>query len=60
MSKQAYHEIMREFGPYILPSWHPQTQFVRKVAEKLIRGIFFTLTCDSQWNDSSRLGSSCD
>jgi hypothetical protein len=38
MSKQAYHQIMKEFGPFILPSWHPYTQFVRKVADNLIRG----------------------
>ncbi|KAI8336954.1 peptidase family M48-domain-containing protein [Chlamydoabsidia padenii] len=37
MAKQAYAEVISQFGHRILPRHHPYTQFVTQVAQRLIR-----------------------
>ncbi|OZJ02238.1 hypothetical protein BZG36_04545 [Bifiguratus adelaidae] len=37
LAKLSYQEVMQQFGSAILPSWHPYTRFVKKVAERIIR-----------------------
>ncbi|KND01294.1 uncharacterized protein SPPG_03104 [Spizellomyces punctatus DAOM BR117] len=37
MAKQAFQQVMAQYGPKILPSWHPYSLFVRRVAERLIK-----------------------
>ncbi|KAJ3087324.1 hypothetical protein HK102_011357, partial [Quaeritorhiza haematococci] len=37
LSKQAYAEIMMQYGNAILPANHPYSRFVRKVAERIIK-----------------------
>ncbi|CAG8581360.1 5376_t:CDS:2 [Paraglomus brasilianum] len=37
MTQQAYKEVMSKFGHRILPARHPDSKFVKKVAEKIIK-----------------------
>ncbi|KAL0095005.1 peptidase family M48-domain-containing protein [Phycomyces blakesleeanus] len=37
MAKQAYIEVMSQFGNRILPAYHPYSIFVSKVAKRLVR-----------------------
>jgi len=39
MSKQAYQEIMQQYGSAILPSYTPESRYVTKVMQRLIRVI---------------------
>ena len=36
MGQQQFQQVIQEFGPRILPSWHPHTQMVRRVLDRLI------------------------
>ncbi|KAI8144340.1 peptidase family M48-domain-containing protein [Fennellomyces sp. T-0311] len=37
MAKQAYHEVMSQFGHRILPDNHPYTQFVARTARRIVQ-----------------------
>ncbi|KAI9255169.1 peptidase M48 [Phascolomyces articulosus] len=37
MAKQAYNEVMAQFGSKILPSFHPYTRFVKKTAQRIVQ-----------------------
>ncbi|KAG2217495.1 hypothetical protein INT45_012613 [Circinella minor] len=37
MARQAYSEVMAQFGNRILPSFHPDTRFVAKVAKRIVK-----------------------
>lgn len=36
LARQAYNMTMQQYGNRILPAYHPYTQFVRRVASRLI------------------------
>jgi beta-xylosidase len=36
MAMQAYQEVMQQYGRRILPPNHPYSQFVRRVAKRLV------------------------
>ncbi|KAI9499061.1 peptidase family M48-domain-containing protein [Zychaea mexicana] len=37
MAKQAYSEVVSQFGRRILPDYHPYTQFVARVAKRIVK-----------------------
>ncbi|KAI9591102.1 peptidase family M48-domain-containing protein [Syncephalis fuscata] len=42
LAKMSYNGVMQEFGRHILPSSHPVTIFVRRVAERIIQASGMT------------------